>query len=961
MAKDYKDTLNMPRTDFPMRGRLPRREPLFQRKWEEKGIFKRLKEREAPLFILHDGPPYSNGHIHIGHALNKALKDFVVRYKALRGYRVSFVLGWDNHGMPIEKAVLDGKKTLKRLKNLLKEKVSDEIKGMVEDVISSVIKAIKAKEERGFEDPEVKRLIREASRKYAALWVEVQKEEFKRLGVLTDWEDIYLTMDPEIEAKETEVLAKFTEEGYIYRGYMPLPWSRESQSALAMAEIEYYEKESPSLWFLAKSLDNDYYILVWTTTPWTLFGNRAFAFSPGMEYVLFRLPDGRTVVFSAEALDRIRETLGWEGEVVGRKKGTEFEGEKFQHPLFKDRVSPGILADFVSAEEGSGIVHIAPGHGKEDYEIGKVYGLKVFSPVDERGNFTKEADEQTAHPLNVAGLSIEEGGERAIGRLKELGTFVKLGKIRHSYPHDWRYKKPLIFRATSQWFLSLDHKDLRERALKAILNDVKWYPPESINRIYASVKERPDWVLSRQRAWGVFIPAVVCNNCGWETLLPEVMYRLAEDIRAGNSDAWITEPLDRYLPEGFKCEECGGVDFSKKYDILDVWFDSGSTCITVLKGRNIGYPSDVYLEGWDQHRGWFNASLMVGMAHEDRPPYRTVITHGFVLDEQGRAMSKSLGNVVPPSYVIEKYGADVLRLWVASVEYTQDVRIGEEILKRIVDAYRKIRNTFRYLLSNLYDFTAPADVMDVNDMLPVDRYALSRLHDVSTKAKEYYDAYEFNRLYRLLYNYVVELSSFYFESLKDRLYTWAPQGRGRRSAQTALYYILRELLLAFSPIIPHTTEEAWEYVPIKNKPESIALALWEDLPKEFKDPELERDFSTLVAMREEVYPALEVLRRDRKLIGQNLDARVEVKPKGEYGRLLERYLPYLNELFGVSQFVITDEPAGDERVEGEYGIWAVSHAKGNKCPRCWMWWEDLPEGEVCPKCKAALEGRDYVT
>jgi len=499
----YKDTLNMPKTDFPMRGNLPEREPIFQRFWEEKGIFKKLKERNAPLFILHDGPPYSNGHIHIGHALNKTLKDILVRYKALRGYRISFVLGWDNHGMPIEKEVVEN---------------DEEIKKLVR--------------EKGIKDPEVKLKIRQKSREFAKRWVEIQKEEFKRLGVLTDWDDIYLTMDPNFEADETELLAELIEKGYIYRGYMPLPWSRESQSALAMAEIEYYEKESPSLWLLTKCLDEEFYILVWTTTPWTLFGNRAFAFSPIMEY-LFAKVDGKVVVFGKENAERIREELGWEWEVLRVENGKYFEYKKFQHPLFPDRVSLGILADFVSSEEGSGIVHIAPGHGKEDYEVGKIYNLEVFSPVDEVGNFTQDADRQTKYPLNVAGKSIEEGGERAIERLKELGFFVKLGKYRHSYPHDWRYKKPLIFRATGQWFLSVDHQNLRERALKAIKGDVKWHPEESINRIYMSVKERPDWVISRQRAWGVFIPAVKCKDCGEVILDPEIVRNLAKKIREG--------------------------------------------------------------------------------------------------------------------------------------------------------------------------------------------------------------------------------------------------------------------------------------------------------------------------------------------------------------------------------------------------------------------------------------------
>jgi len=916
----YKDTLNMPKTDFPMRGNLPEREPIFQRFWEERGIFKKLKERNAPLFILHDGPPYSNGHIHIGHALNKTLKDILVRYKALRGYRISFVLGWDNHGMPIEKEVVEN---------------DEEIKKLVR--------------EKGIKDPEVKLKIRQKSREFAKKWVEIQKEEFKRLGVLTDWDDIYLTMDPNFEADETELLAELIEKGYIYRGYMPLPWSRESQSALAMAEIEYYEKESPSLWFLTKCLDEEFYILVWTTTPWTLFGNRAFAFSPIMEY-LFAKVDGKVVVFGKENAERIREELGWEWEVLRVENGKYFEYKKFQHPLFSDRVSLGILADFVSSEEGSGIVHIAPGHGKEDYEVGKIYNLEVFSPVDEVGNFTQDADRQTKYPLNVAGKSIEEGGERAIERLKELGFFVKLGKYRHSYPHDWRYKKPLIFRATGQWFLSVDHQNLRERALKAIKEDVKWHPEESINRIYMSVKERPDWVISRQRAWGVFIPAVKCKDCGEVILDPEIVRNLAKKIREGNSDAWLTEDIKEFLPENFTCKNCNGKDFEKEYDILDVWFDSGSTNIAVLDRRGIGWPADVYLEGWDQHRGWFNASLMIGMASKGKPPYRAVITHGFVLDHLGRAMHKSLGNVVSPQEVIGKYGADVLRLWVASSDYTEDIRIGDEIMARVVDAYRKIRNTYRYLLSNLYDFDKP---LEYSELLPIDRWALSKLYTLVKDCREHYENFAFEKVFRDAYNFIVDMSSFYFEALKDRLYTYAPKSRERRSAQTSLYYILYHLLMIFAPIIPHTVEEAWGFSPFKENSESVFLEVWNDLPESFRDEELEREFEVILRMRDEVYPILEVLRRERKVIGQNLDARIEVKPKGDYGRILEKYKPYLVEIFGVSQFLMTDNPKGEESLDGEYGLWKVSHALGKKCPRCWMWFEEEFEG-VCSKCSKAF-------
>ncbi len=920
MGKSYKETLNMPKTDFPMRGNLPKREPIFQKKWEDKRIFDRLKTREGDLFILHDGPPYSNGHIHIGHALNKTLKDIVVRYKALRGYRISFVLGWDNHGMPIEKEVVEKDE---EIKSLLKTK--------------------------SIKDPEVKLKIREKCREFAKRWVNVQKEEFKRLGVLTDWNDIYLTMDPEIEAYETELLAELVERGYIYRDYMPLPWSRESQSALAMAEIEYYDKVSPSLWFLTRCLDENFYILVWTTTPWTLFGNRAFAFSPDMDYVFLKVED-KVIVFGKENFNRVKEETSINGEMIRVENGRYFEGKRFQHPLFKDLISPGILAPFVSSEEGSGIVHIAPGHGKEDYEIGKVYSLEVFSPVDELGNFTEEADRQTSYPLNVAGKSIEEGGERAIERLKEQGFFVKLGEYTHSYPHDWRYKKPLIFRATGQWFLSVDHDSLRERALKSIKEDVKWHPPESINRIYASVKERPDWVISRQRAWGVFIPAIKCVSCNNEYLEPSVMKTLARYIKDGDVDAWIRLDIRKFLPEDYKCRKCGGVEFEKSYDILDVWFDSGSTNITVLEKRSIGWPADVYLEGWDQHRGWFNASLMIGMAHKGKPPYKVVITHGFVLDHLGRAMHKSLGNVVSPQEIINKYGADVLRLWAVSSDYTQDLRIGDEIMARVVDAYRKIRNTYRYLLSNLYDFDKP---LEYESLLPMDKWALDRLYDLVKECQRFYDNYEFDKVFRKSYDFVVDMSSFYFESLKDRLYTYSADSLERRSAQTVLYHILYHLSMIFAPIIPHTAEEVWEHSPFKDKSESIFLEVWEDVPDRFRNEEIRGDFSLLRSMRDEVYPSLEVLRREKKVIGQNLDARIEFKPKDEYVDILRRYENYLTEIFGVSQFVITSSPEGDEKFSGEFGVWAVSHAKGKKCPRCWIWFETF-EGEVCDKCKRAL-------
>ncbi len=917
-SKDYKETLNLPKTDFPMRANLPKREPEIQKLWEEKNIFGKLAyERQAEKFILHDGPPYSNGHIHLGHAENKILKDIINKYKALMGYAIPFVPGWDTHGMPIENQVV---------------KTDEEVSKAINDP-------------QKFKDPKVKARIRDKCRAFALHWLDVQREEFKRLGVFADWEHPYVTLDNDYEASELEIFAYLVEEGYVYRERLPVHWCPHCRTALAMAEIEYKDKEDPSLFFLARSATDDFYILVWTTTPWTIISNRAFAFGENIDYVMVE-HDGKRIVLARSRL----HVLEGEYSILKEYKGKDFLEHRFVHPLFPDRVSPGIVVDFVSTEEGTGIVHIAPGHGKEDYEAGRKYSLEVFSPIDDFGRFTEEADKQTKYPLGISGLSYLEGGRKAIERLKENALLYRLESVLHSYPHCWRCKQPLIFRATYQWFLNLEHNDLRNSALKAI-DSVKWVPPESKNRIYASVKERPDWVLSRQRVWGVFIPSVKCKSCGNSILDPRIIRNVARYTRDEGSDVWLLRDVSYFLPENFRCPLCHKDEgFEKEYDILDVWFDSGSTGVIVLQSHpHLRWPSDMYLEGSDQHRGWFNASLMVSMAVKKEPPYRIVLTHGWTLDEQGRAMHKSLGNVIPPQRIIERYGADVLRLWIASSDYTQDIKLGETILSRIVDAYRKIRNTYRFMLSNLYDFDE-GDMLHFSQLLDLDRYMLSLYSKLMDDLREHYEEFAFHKVYRDYLNFVnIDLSSFYLDVLKDRLYTYRADSLERRSAQTSIYHILKGLLVSFSPILSHTCEEAYQHLPFKHE-ESVFL---ESFPKaDFHDERIFSEFETLRSVRDSVLPVLEVARKERKIIGSNLDAKVFIDVQdSKLGDLLERRLNDLREILVVSQIELG---RGGEVVDEREGMFVgVEHASGRKCERCWIWSEDVENG-LCRKCREVL-------
>ncbi len=909
---NYKHTINLPKTEMPMRANLSQRELNIEKFWDEGNIYqKMIEQRKGKVqFILHDGPPYSNGHIHLGQTLNKVLKDIVVKYKTLKGFYSPYVPGWDNHGMPIENIVIG------------------EFGGKKDDIVG----------------------IRKRCREFAKEWVDKQKKEFKRLGVIGDWQHPYLTMDKFYEGQELKIFADIVEKGYVYRGHMPIHWCPHCQTALAIAEIEYKEIESPSLWFRMKGVDDDYYALVWTTTPWTIISNRALAFHPDYEYVVIE-HNGDKYLLALPLLEKNMELLGWKDwKEIKRFSGKSLEGKEFQHP-FLDRRSPGILAKFITMEEGTGIVHIAPGHGREDFEVGRRYGIEVYSPVDERGRFTEEAGE------TFQSLTTDEASEKVVEILKSTGNLLKIDKIQHQYPHCWRCKSPLIFRATDQWFLSVDRNNLREKALDKV-KDVKWVPEESKNRISASVKERPDWCLSRQRVWGINIPAFYCKKCGTPLLDPDVIRYVSEIFLEEGGDAWYTKDVKELLPEGITCKECGSTEFEKENDILDVWFDSGISSLLVLQGREeLEWPSNMYLEGPDQHRGWFNAALTVSMIEKGIPPYDTVITHGWVLDDEGKSMHKSIGNVISPLEIIEKYGADILRLWVASSDYTQDVKIGKEILERLVDSYRKIRNTFRFMLGNTYDFSEENKIT-YNELLPVDRYMLSIWELLKQSMDKFYNNYLFHKAFHRFYNFIIsDLSAFYLDILKDRLYTYGKNSLERRSAQTVISKILKESVILFSPILSFTCEEVWQY--LDKKEESVFLADFPEIDNSLIDERLNKDFEKILNVREDVLVALEKA-RNANIIGNSLEARLFISSDME---VLKKYQEYLSEMFIVSQLEFTDNPEADVIYEGETGKYGVTKAKGKKCERCWVYSETVGENRehptLCRKCVDIIQKEDF--
>ncbi|SNZ02781.1 Isoleucyl-tRNA synthetase [Persephonella hydrogeniphila] len=932
---DWKDTLNLPKTAFPMKGNLPNREPEILKKWQELNIYEKLrKERKGKeKYILHDGPPYANGNIHLGHALNKILKDILVKYESMKGKDAPFVPGWDCHGLPIEQQVE---------KQLQKEK--------------------KRKEDLS------KSQFRKLCREYASKYVDIQREEFIRLGIIGNWEKPYLTMRPSYQAQEIRELGKIFNSGIAYRGKKPVYWCIYDKTAEAEAEVEYKDKKDPSIYVSFELVENPFgikektYAVIWTTTPWTLPANLGIMVNPEFDYDFLRSGE-KVFIVAKELLESFKEKTGIEGEIIKTVKGRELEFIEYRHP-FIDRVSKIYLSEFVELGTGTGLVHMAPGHGQEDYIIGQRYGVEPFAPVDDEGRFTSEA------PEFIQGLKVFEANEPIIEKLKEVGALLHHEVVEHSYPHCWRCKNPVIFRATPQWFISMDAilengNTLRGEAIKEI-ERVKWIPHWGENRIKSMVENRPDWCISRQRSWGVPIAVFYCKKCGEIIKDIEVFEHVAKLVEKDpyGADIWFEKDPHELLPEGYKCPKCGSQDFEKEEDILDVWFDSGVSHAAVLKTGfwdELRWPADMYLEGSDQHRGWFQSSLLEGVASYGRAPYNSVLTHGFILDEKGRKMSKSERNVIPPEKVIKQYGADILRLWVVSEDYTEDIKIGMNLLKGIADDYRKIRNTFRYFLGNLYDFDPAKDYVRYEDMLEIDRWILSKLQRVIDIAHSSYGNYRFHRIYHEIKRFIiVDLSAIYLDILKDRLYVYAPETVERKSAQTVLYNLLTGLSKLLAPILSFTMDEVWDYVRNfdKNAKESIHLEEMPVVNEDLINSELESIYKELLLVRDDVLKALEEARK-ADIIRHPYEAKVILSLPEKYRKLVEERKDWIKFFFTVSQVELSENPEGKVVIEGE-GIKgskvAVRKAEGEKCPRCWIY--DVSVGKngqpVCDRCMEQL-------
>jgi len=924
-TKSYKDTLNLPRNIFPMKADLANREPNQLKEWYQgEDLYSQIRKKSQgkEKFILHDGPPYANGNIHIGHALNKILKDIIVKYKTMRGYDSHYVPGWDCHGLPIEHALF---------KEMgVKDKTEvDQVK------------------------------FRKKARQYATKYLKIQREEFKRLGIFGDWEAPYLTMDSEYQASIVESFVRLYEKGFIYKGEKPIHWCSECETALAEAELEYADKTSDSVFvsFEVKGDSEGTKFLIWTTTPWTLPANVAIAVHPEFDYFKVETDKGN-FIFGKDLKDIVSEKTGFNiKKVIKEYKGEDLSGIVCKHP-FVDRLSEIILADYVSKEDGTGCVHIAPGHGQEDYEIGLKYKLDVLSPVDEKGRFTDEFKP-------ASGKHVLEANKDIVQILKEKGNLLFHEKIQHSYPHCWRCKTPLIFRATKQWFLKIDHDNLRKRLLEVIQDPdkIKWIPHWGKNRIGSMVEDRPDWCLSRQRYWGVAIPIFYCNNssCSKLHLNTEIAEKIIEVIKKENADAWFYRDNSYFLPKDYKCE-CGSGDFIKETDIIDVWFDSGVSHRAVLENNpELGFPAAMYLEGSDQHRGWFQSALITSVALNDSSPFREVLTHGFTVDGQGKKMSKSVGNVVAPQDVMKKYGADILRLWVSSCDYSQDVRISDKILIQMADSYRKIRNTFKYILGNIDDFDHKKDAVSFDTMDEIDKWALGECLLMVREVTTAYEEYKFHHIYRLVYNFCIkEMSSFYLDVLKDRLYTAKKDSKERRSSQTAMYWILRNLTKILAPILVFTCEEVWKTRTIEKDTSSVHLADWpEDYPKLIDTPLVERG-RVLKELRESVNVAIEQ-EREKGIVGSSLEAQVNLYLQDPgFEEFINPYKERLPFIFIVSKVNVTHEAIkGNEVHSFSYKnkvacTIKVLKAVGNKCERCWMWFEDVGTNEryptICQKC-----------
>lgn len=922
--KDYGQTLNLPQTDFPMRGNLPKKEPDILKFWEDIDIYRLVAQANAgkPKFILHDGPPYANGHLHLGHALNKVLKDIIIKQKSQIGFDAPYIPGWDTHGLPIE------------------------------------LKAIK---EMGLDHHQVdKNELRKQCTDYALSFVNIQKEEFKRLGVRGDWENRYVTLDPKFEAEEIGVFGEMAKKGYIYKGVKPVHWCSDCETALAEAEIEYAEKRSPSVYVKfpvtdSKGLfavDGKTFVVIWTTTPWTLPANVAISLHPDFVYQLLSCGEEKYIIAKEMAADVAAEVGLSDYTVLKEFKGSDLEGVVCRHP-FMERDSLFVLGKHVTLGQGSGCVHTAPGHGPDDFMVSQKYHLPVISPVDNTGTLTKEAG-------MFAGLKTEDANKPIVAWLEENGYLLNLKFIKHQYPHCWRCKKPTIFRATEQWFASID--GFRQQALEAI-DQIQFIPAWGHDRIYSMIAERSDWCISRQRTWGVPIPIFYCQDCHTEIINDKTIAKIQELVRQYGTGIWFAKDVAELIPEGLTCPKCGSTHFRKETDIMDVWFDSGSSHRGVIGLREeLQYPADLYLEGSDQHRGWFNSSLCTAIATNGTAPYKAVLTHGFFVDEQGRKMSKSLGNGIDPQEIIDDMGADILRLWVSSADYRNDVTVSKGILKQVSEAYRKIRNTFRYLLGSVYDFDEQRDSIALADMLELDRWAMLKLGQLVEKVTKAYEDYEFHVVYHAIHNFcTVDMSAFYLDVVKDRLYSTKANSKERRSAQSAIFAIATALVKMLSPILSFTAEEVWQHLPIKNKVQSVQLAGWPEIDPVVFDQKLEEKWAKLLNIRNEVAKPLEDARRS-KAIGHSLDAHVQLYAEGETYALLQEMEKDLATLFIVSKVTLStknDVPTNAYQSDNiNQLLVVVEAASGEKCERCWIYSEEIGQDEryptLCPRCAAVL-------
>lgn len=927
---DYSKTLNLPETEFPMRAGLPEREPEFLKYWEENKIYEKKQELHAghKKFVLHDGPPYANGKIHMGTALNKILKDIIMKYKYAQGFDTPYVTGWDTHGMPIEHAAI---------KNL----------GLNRHELDTLV-------------------LRKECHDYALKWIDEQRTDFKRLGVLGDWDHPYITMTHDYEAVQIHVFGEMAKKGYIYKGKKAVYWCPHCETALAEAEIEYGEEKSPAI-FVKMPLVKDNgmlpeaaqgkpaYIVIWTTTPWTMPANVAIALHPDFEYAWVEC-EGEILFMAKEMLEAVGKVCKKDlSNIIGTCKGKDMEYAECRHPFETiDRKSLVVLADYVTLEAGTGCVHTAPGHGADDFETGVRYNLPIICPVDGSGKLTAEAG------ADFAGMFVFDANVPIIKYLAGLNRLFGKENIRHQYAHCWRCKNPIIYRATEQWFASVD--GFREEALNAIANDVQWIPSWGEARIHNMVADRHDWCISRQRVWGVPIPIFYCEDCNEHLVNDDTINAVADLFAKEGSDAWWAHSAEEILPQGTKCPKCGGTHFRKESDIMDVWFDSGSSHAAVCKTRpELAWPADMYLEGSDQHRGWFQSSLLTSVATEGKAPYRAVLTHGYVVDGEGRKMSKSVGNTVAPQEVIAQYGADIIRLWAASSDYKADIRISKEILKQLSEVYRKIRNTIRYILGNTNDFNYETDKVEFKDMLELDRWALMHMQLLKKEVSAAYESYDFHVLYHAIHNFCsVEMSSYYLDILKDRLYAYKADSFERRSAQTAMYEIMLDLVVMIAPVLSFTMEEVWQFMKKPaSMPESVFMMPWPECKEEYIDEALESKWDNFIEIRSEITRVLEGARR-AKTIGHSLDAKVELHATGEALAILRSVEGDLATLLIVSQAKLVEGLAGGVEATGREDLKVtVQAAEGEKCERCWIYSDtvgkDAEHPTVCARCAAALK------